>query len=179
MQAAHYILQSIATPTCRTYPSGECHFMRFCLLHNLISSENALFTHPGVHLNPFCHPSSQLPFLWDHQSYLAAVKNLHIEFDCPLDLFSMSLLFKTLHGIQSSLGISKRSCLPITVWIFHQIYLVLQPSRPMDTDSSMLWAAFTVAFFSFLRCSEFRPIWPDQTFPFTLTCYNLITSKLL
>lgn len=73
--------------------------------------------------------------------YLTAVKNLHIEFDCPLDLF---------------FGISKRLRLPIAVSIFHQIYLVLQPFRPMDTDSSMLWAAFTVAFFGFLRCSEFR-----------------------
>ena len=40
MQAAHYIFQSIATSTRRTYSSGELNFMRFCLFNNLICSEN-------------------------------------------------------------------------------------------------------------------------------------------
>ena len=123
--------------------------MRSCLLSNFISSEN--------------------PFLPARESIIIHFVNHQatrflMEFGCPLDLF---------------FGISKRLRLPIAVSIFHQIYLVLQPFRPMDTDSSMLWAAFTVVFFGFLRCSEFRPTWPDRTFPFTLTCYNLITSKLL
>ena len=65
----------------------------------------------------------------------------------------MSLLFKTLRDIKSSFGISKRSDLPIT--IFHQIYLVLQPSRYMNMNSSMLWATFTIAFSRFLHSSEF------------------------
>ena len=89
--------------------------------------------------------------------YLAAVKKLHIEFGCLEDLPSMSLLFKTLCDIKSSFGISKRSDLPITVSILHQIYLVLQPSRYMNTNSSMLWTTFTIACLKscFRHSSEF------------------------
>ncbi|CAH3196504.1 unnamed protein product [Porites evermanni] len=50
--------------------------------------------------------------------------------------------------------LTKLSHLPITVSILHQIHLVLQPSRCVNTDSSMLWAAFTVAFLCSLHSSE-------------------------
>ena len=114
-----------------------------------------LFTCRGVHLKPFCHPPLQpTRFLMAPSKFMAAVKILHIRFNCLQDLPSMSFLFKTLHDIKSSFGISKRSHLPITVSILHQIHLVLQPSWCVDTDSSMLWAAFTVAFLCSLHSSE-------------------------
>ena len=106
MQAAHYIFQSIATSTRHTYSSGERHFMRFCLFNNLISSENPFLPARESTLIHFVtHQANSLSYD-TIKVYLAAANNLHIEFGCPLELSSMSLLFKTLYGIKRSLGIS-------------------------------------------------------------------------
>lgn len=106
MQAAHYIFQSIATSTRRTYSSGERHFMRFCLFNNLISSENPFLPARESTLIHFVtHLANSLSY-GTIKVYLAAVNNLHIEFGCPLELSSMSFLFQTLCGIKRSLGIS-------------------------------------------------------------------------
>ena len=94
--------------------------MQFCLFNNLNSSENLFlpvwdptFIHLVTHLaNTFSYGIIKV--------YLAAVKNLHIEFGCLQDLPSMSLLFKTLRDIKSSFGITKQSHLPTTVSILYQ-----------------------------------------------------------
>ena len=78
--------------------------------------------------------------------YLAAVKNLHVEFGYSLDFTSMPLLYKTLRGIRTSLGTPKRTSLPITISILHSIHDKLKLGHSLDPDSSMLWAAFTLAF---------------------------------
>ena len=131
--------------------------MQFCLFNNLFSSENPFLPAQESTLNHFItHLANSLSY-GTIKVYPAAVKNLHIEFGCLQDLPSKSLLFtcKTLRDIKSSFGISKWSHLPITVSILHQIYLVLQPSRYVDLDSTMLWATFTVAFSCFLDSGEF------------------------
>ena len=154
-QAAQYIFQSIATSTRRTYSSGERQFIRFCLFHKLISPDNPLLpVHESTLIHFVTHLSNSVSY-GTIKVYLAAVRNLHIEFGCPLDLNTMPLLYKTLRGIKSTLGISKRVRYPITISVLNQIYAELKPFHSSDTDSSMLWAAFTLAFFGFLRSSEF------------------------
>ena len=155
MQAAHYIFQSIASSTRRTYSSGERHFIRFCLFHKLISPQTPFLPTSESTLIHFVTHLSNTVSYGTIKVYLAAVKNLHVEFGCPLDFSSMPFLYKTLRGIKSSLGIAKRARFPITISILHQIYAKLKPFQSLDTDSSMLWAAFTLAFFGFLRSSEF------------------------
>ena len=97
---------------------------------------------------------------------MAAVRNLHIEFgimkswilECSFlspGLCIHTFLYKTLRGIKSSLGISKRARYPITISILSEIYAKLKPLHSFDVDSSMLWAAFTLAFSGFLQSSEF------------------------
>ena len=155
LQAAQHIFRSIATSTRRTYPSGERQFIRFCLSHKLISPQKPLLP---AYESTLIHFVTHLSTTVSHATikvYLAAVKNLHTEFGCPLDFGSMPLLYKTLRGIKSSLGISKRARYPITVSVLHKIYAKLKPFHSSDLDSSMLWAAFTLAFFGFLRSSEF------------------------
>ena len=47
-------------------------------------------------------------------------------------------------------------CLPITIKIMSQMKSVLRERLDLSTDDSqMYWAAFTVAFFGFIRCSKF------------------------
>lgn len=155
LQAASFIYHSIAPTTRRTYSSGERQFIRFCLHHGLVSphtpllpSSEATLIHFVTHLsNTVSHATIKV--------YLAAVKNLHIEFGCQLDFTSMPLLYKTLRGIKCSQTVSKRARYPITITVLHLIYSKLQPFHSQAVDSSMLWAAFTLAFFGFLRSSEF------------------------
>ena len=154
-QAAQYIYQSIATSTRRTYSSGERQFIRFCLSYKLISPQNPFLpAHESTLIHFVTHLSNTVSY-GTIKVYLAAVRNLHLEFGCPLDFASMPFLYKTLRGIKSSLGISKRARYPITISILSEIYAKLKPLHSFDVDSSMLWAAFTLAFFGFLRSSEF------------------------
>lgn len=155
MQAAYYIFNSIASSTRNTYSSGERQFIRFCLLHRLVSpgcpllpaSESTLI-HFVTHLsNSVTHGTIKV--------YLAAVKNMHVEFGCPLDFSNMSFLYKVLRGIKCCLGVHKRPRYPITFAVLKKISVKLNPSYSHDTDTAMLWAAFTLAFFGFLRSSEF------------------------
>ena len=154
LQAASFIYHSVAATSRRTYSSGERQFIRFCLHHGLVSpdtpllpSSEATLIHFATHLSNTVYGTIKV--------YLAAVKNLHTEFGFPLDFTSMPLLYKTLRGIKCLQGISKRARYPITITVLQQIYSKLQPFHSQDVDSSMLWAAFTLAFFGFLRSSEF------------------------
>ena len=66
----------------------------------------------------------------------------------------MPRLQNTLRGIKRTLGLSRRNRLPITLFILENIFKLLTPSHSLDIDTVMLWAAFSLAFFGFLRCSE-------------------------
>ena len=188
MQAAHYIFQSIATSTRRTYSSGERHFMRFCLFNNLISSENPFLPARESTLIHFViHLANSLSY-GTIKVYLAAANKLHIEFGCPLELSSMSLLFKTLCGIKRSLGISGAIAPPPSQFQSSTKYILsYNPFGPWT------WILPCCGLLLLYPCSVFcevvnslvvalsilRYIWSDETFPFTLTCYDLITSKKL
>ena len=58
-----------------------------------------------------------------------------------------SILCKAYKCLQS---VSKRACYTFTITVLRQIYSKLQPFHSQDVDSSMLLAAFTLAFFRFL-----------------------------
>lgn len=66
----------------------------------------------------------------------------------------MPRLQNTLRGIKLTLGLSRCSRLPITLFILESIFKLLTPSHSLDIDTVMLWVAFSLAFFGFLRCSE-------------------------
>ena len=155
VQAATYIFKSIATSTRRTYSTGERHFIQFCLSHKLISPQHPFLpAHESTLIHFVTHLSNTVSY-GTIKVYLAAINNLHIEFGCPLDLSAMPVLHKTLRGIKLSHGTAKKARYPITSSVLHRIHSKLQPFQSPDVDSSMLWAAFTLAFFGFLRSSEF------------------------
>ena len=108
---------------------------------------------------------SNTVFLWHYKSLPGSRKNLHTEFGFPLDFTSMLLLFNTLQGIKCLQSISKRARYPFTITVPQQIYCKLQTFHSQDVDSSMLWAAFTLAFFSFLQSIQFS--WNGKFDPHT------------
>lgn len=86
--------------------------------------------------------------------YLAAVRNLHITAGYNDPLKGKLLLRKVLRGILRYQGNQRIRRLPVTPQILLAIRPVLHAwLRPRDF--SMIWAAFNLAFFAFLRCSEF------------------------
>ena len=86
--------------------------------------------------------------------YLAAVRNLHITegFNDPLK--GKLLLRKVLRGILRYQGQQRIRRQPVTPQVLLAIRPVLQ-SWLNPRDFSMVWAVFNLAFFAFLRCSEF------------------------
>ena len=86
--------------------------------------------------------------------YLAAVRNLHISCGHGDPLSGKLLLKKILRGILRYQGQSRILRQPVTPGVLQTIKPILH-SWLGDHDFSMVWAAFTLAFFAFLRCSEF------------------------
>ena len=89
--------------------------------------------------------------------YLSAVRNLHVTAGLHKELSSQLTprLEMVMKGIKNDKAlIAPRSRLPITIDIMSMIRKILS-LKPKDHDNIMLWAACALAFFGFLRCSEF------------------------
>ena len=149
-----YYHQGLAASTHKTYSVGTQNYLSFCKqIHSppLPASEQTLLlyiTHLGQ-LN-LAHKTIKV--------YLSAVRNLHIT-SGDFKAFESQLsprLERVLKGIKSSQAKTNppRIRLPITSSIMYKIRSTLANS-PCDYNNIMLWAACCLAFFGFLRCSEF------------------------
>ena len=89
--------------------------------------------------------------------YLAGIKHHHQLAGMPDPVATSIRLPLVLRGIRwHGLRLPPKPRLPITIKIISQIKSVLQERLDLSTnDRQMYWAAFTTAFFGFLRCSEF------------------------
>ena len=89
--------------------------------------------------------------------YLSAVRNLHVTASLHKE-FEEQLtprLQMVMKGIKKDMSLnSSRVRLPITIDIMQKIRRILG-QKPKEHDNIMLWAACALAFFGFLRCSEF------------------------
>ena len=149
-----YANWGLAWTTNRTYASGERHFLQFCLMNRLVSSEGDILPASEGTLIYF---SSYLARKVKHSTirlYLAAVRNLHISCGYGDPLQGKLLLKKVLRGILRFQGRSRILRQPVTPGVLLAIRPILR-SWLGERDFSMIWAAFTLAFFCFLRCSEF------------------------
>ena len=88
------------------------------------------------------------------RTYSAAIRNLHIISGYKALLRGRLLLKKILRGILRYQGSPRIRRQPVTPGVLLAIRPVLR-SWLGPRDFSMIWAAFTLAFFAFLRCSEF------------------------
>ena len=86
--------------------------------------------------------------------YLSAVRNLHISWGHGNPLQGKLLLHKVLRGILRYQGRSRILRQPVTPRVLAAIQPILRTWLG-EWDFTMIWAAFTLAFFAFLRCSEF------------------------
>ena len=88
--------------------------------------------------------------------YLAAITRAHIEAGFSNAICDDLLLQFTMQGIKRQHGAFSRTRLPITMELMRTLHVSLQTQPTLcEYDKVMLWAAFTLAFFGFLRVSEF------------------------
>ena len=149
-----YANWGLAWTTNCTYASGEKQFIQFCLMNRLISSDGDILPASEGALIYF---TSYLARKVKHSTiklYLAAVRNLHISRGHGNPLQGKLLLQKVLCGILRFKGHTRILRQPVIPAALLAIRPILQ-SWLREWDFCMIWAAFTSAFFCFLRCSEF------------------------
>ena len=184
-----YASWGLSKNTNRAYSSGEKRFLQFCLINCLLGPEGDVLPASEGTLIYF---ASYLTRTVRHSTiklYLAAVRNLHITAGYGDPLKGKLLLHKVLCGILRYQGEQRISRQPVTPQVLSTIRPVLQ-SWLSPRDFSMIWAVFNLAFFAFLRCSEFtynsvrkfRPLFDLSTdcvsFHPTLACPQRMTVQL-
>ena len=87
---------------------------------------------------------------------MAGIRFAHTENSLPDPFLAALLLHLLLRGMKRTLGLTSRQRLPITMTLLRQIKEELARAPDyLPTDKLMLWSAFTLAFYGFLRSSEF------------------------
>ena len=102
---------------------------------------------------------------------MAGIRYAHIENSLPDSFQDAPLLHLLLHGIKRSVGLSSQRCLPITMTLLRQLKGELSNAPDISPqDKLMLWSAFNLAFYGFLRSSEFTSPSTTQFNPLVHLC---------
>ena len=131
------------------YESGKRSFLAFCVrlkLTPLPASEHTLILFVAE-LAQSLAPSSI-------QTYLAAVRHLHIINSLCNPLLNTPKLALVLKGTKRSHNKGKLTRLPVTPFILQAVKKVLDRA-PQSFGSRMLWAACCTGFHGFMRSGEF------------------------
>ncbi|XP_006817640.1 uncharacterized protein LOC102807268 [Saccoglossus kowalevskii] len=149
--ARHYAYHSLAESTRRAYATGQTRYTNFCYSHGIPSLP---VTQYSTTLFVTYLASSGLSYN-TIKLYLTATMELLIETDHK-DLSNWTNLHRTLQGIKRQHSAPVRNRLPVTISILRTLKNALRHSQSLlPVDQLMMWSAFTIAFFGFLRVSEF------------------------
>ena len=166
------IKKSVAPSTEKKYSGCTKKFERFCC---------------QLHLNPF-PPSEQSLILFatslsaeiSHKNiscHIAAIKYQSQVLGHTLDMTSFCRLYRLLRGIKRTQGkkFKKPPRIPITPTLLLLLGQNLWNSSFHFEDKAMLWAAMLLAFYGFLRVSEYTSPYVSSYNPATTLCYQDIS----
>ena len=140
----------VAASTRRTYRAGTSAYLAFCK-----EQGNPLLPASELTLRYFCTYLSKTVSYQTIKVYLAGIRPLHIEHGYEDPTKDAPLLSYLCTGIRRSERKSSKSRLPLTISHLHAIKRQLSISRFSPHDKLLYWAAFTLAFYGFLRASEY------------------------
>ena len=147
---SHYQSLGVASSTRRTYQTGVRAFQQFCYQFSIPAIPASPLT-----LRYFCCSIAHKISHKTIKVYLAGIRLEHIErgLQDPTNDELLRLLCK---GIKRSHGTNRRTCLPITINILRTLKCKLRDETSYSLlEKRLLWSAFTLAFYGFLRASEF------------------------
>ena len=150
-----YITEGLAPATRRTYAVGQQSFATFCNA----SGSSVLPTTESALLLFISHLASKNISHTTIKVYLAAIRHTHViagmhrSFEEQLTPW-LQLALRGIKKTQAIATPTRRVRLPITLQIMCTIKDYLS-RQPRSSTNIMLWAACCLAFFGFLRVSEF------------------------
>lgn len=102
---------------------------------------------------------------------MAGICFAQTENSLPDPFQEVPLLHLLLRGIKRTVGLTSRQRLPVTMALLRQIKEELARAPDfLPSDKLMLWSAFTLAFYGFLRSSEFTSPSASQFNPLVHLC---------
>ena len=150
----------IAPSTRRVYKSGIKAYYKFCEKFNKIQPLPA----SNLTLQFFCVHNSCYTSYKTLKVYLAAIRLRHLEQGLD-DPTNDHLLHLVCRGIRRLQGDKIRKRLPITINLLRTLKSQLANSTFFTVlEQRLLWAAFSLAFYSFMRVSEFTTPPTSDTF---------------
>ena len=151
-EVTKYAACAIAANTRRTYSAGGRRFVSFCSLCNLQPYPASDLT-----LSCFCAFLARSVRPCTISVYLQAVRNAHIEQGLEDPLIETWLLKRVLKGVQRCHGTETvKPRLPITMPTLRKLVDACDHLHVLPEHDRVLFkSAVLLAFFGFLRCSEF------------------------
>ena len=147
---SYYQSLGVAQSTRRTYQAGVRALQKFCTQYAVVP-----FPASPLTLRYFCcYLACQVSYK-TIKVYLAGIRLEHLERGLE-DPTKDDLLQLLCTGIKRSQGVSKHNRLPITINVLQTLKSQLRHDPSFSPlEKRLLWAAFTLAFYGFLRASEF------------------------
>ena len=152
--AHHFLTVGLASSTMATYSAGKRRYLQFCGRAKLpaLPATETTITLFVSHLATIDISHSSIKVYLSAVRHMHVMEGLHNEFNQLLT----PRLHLTLRGIKKKQAATRppRRRLPITINILHRIRYYLSTKTP-SYSNTMLWAMCCLAFFGFLRVSEF------------------------
>ena len=152
-----FIYLGVAPSTRQTYTSGINSYLQFCSQFNITPYPASSLT-----LQFFCTHLAQHVSYKSIKVYLAGIRLAHLElgYSDPTSSEPLRLVVRGIRRLQGDSTSLRR--LPVTIDLLQTLKQQIRISNFSPVEQRLLWAAFTTAFYGFLRVSEFTSSTSDS-----------------